>query len=67
LFDIYQNFEKIMAEVGHLGYAAEFYGEHNRVLFAKAWNNFVKITGWFGAEVRAGLPGAEKPCECGDI
>jgi hypothetical protein len=66
LFDIYQIFQKIMAEVGELGYAGELYGEHNRELFAKVWNNFVKFTGWFGAEVRAGLPDTEKVCECGD-
>jgi hypothetical protein len=66
LFDIYQMFQKIMAEVGELGYAGELYGEHNRELFAKVWNNFVKFTGWFGAEVRAGPPDTEKVCECGD-
>ena len=59
LFDIYQVFEQIMGGVGSLGYAGELYGERNRGLFAEAYNNFVKITGWFGSEVRNTMQGAE--------
>jgi hypothetical protein len=46
--------------------AAELYGEHNRVLFAEAYNNFVKMDGWFGSEVRDGIQNAEKGSACRD-
>lgn len=52
LFDIYQVFHQVMEGVSSLGYAAELYGEHNRVLFAQAYNNFVKMDAWFGSEIR---------------
>lgn len=64
LFDIYQVFHQIMEGVGNLGYAAELYGEHNRVLFAEAYNNFVKIDAWFGSEVRDAIRNAEKGSAC---
>jgi hypothetical protein len=66
LFDIYQVLQQIMGGVGNLGYAAELYGEHNRVLFAEAYNNFVKIDGWFGNEVRDAIQDAEKRSACRD-
>jgi hypothetical protein len=65
LFDIYEVFQKIMDGVGNLGYAGELYGERNRALFAEAYNNFVKITLWFGGEVRNTVQGGEKRSECG--
>src|ERR1700719_1475675 len=60
LFDIYQVFQEIMAKIDSLGYAGELYGERNRGLFAETYNNFVKITGWFGSEVRNTMQSAEK-------
>ena len=66
LFDIYQVFHQIMEGVSNLGYAAELYGEHNRVLFAEAYNNFVKMDGWFGSEVRDAIQNAEKGSACRD-
>jgi hypothetical protein len=66
LFDIYQVFHQIMESVSNLGYAAELYGEHNRVLFAEAYNNFVKMDGWFGSEVRDAIQNAEKGSACRD-
>jgi hypothetical protein len=65
MFDIYEVFQKIMDGVGNLGYAGELYGERNRALFAEAHNNFVKITLWFGVEVRNTMQGAEKRSDCG--
>ena len=64
LFDIYQVFQQIMDGVSNLGYAAELYGEHNRVLFAEAYNNFVKMDGWFRSEVRDAIQNAEKGSAC---
>lgn len=52
LFDIYESFERIMGEISQLGYAADLYGASNSRLFAEAHNNFVKVTMWFGVEVR---------------
>jgi len=67
LFDIYEVFHKIMDGVSELGYAEELYGERNRRLFAEAYNNFVKITGWFGTEVRNAMQGAAKGSECAHV
>jgi hypothetical protein len=64
LFDIYQVLQQIMGGVGNLGYAAELYGEHNRMLFAEAYNNFVKMDAWFGNEVRDTMQDTEKRSEC---
>ena len=66
LFDIYQIFHQIMEGVTYLGYPAELYGEHNRMLFAEAYNNFVKMDGWFGSEVRDAIQDAEKRSACRD-
>jgi len=52
LFDIYEIFQKIMEGISDLGYVGDLYGETNRALFAEAYNRFVKITLWFGGEVR---------------
>jgi hypothetical protein len=65
LFDIYQVLQDIMTRIDELTFAEDLYGERNRGLFAKAYNNFVKITLWFGGEVRKTMPGGEKPSECG--
>jgi hypothetical protein len=63
MFDIYQVLQQIMAGIGNLGYAAESYGEHNRVLFAETYNNFVKIYPWFGNEMRDAMQETEKRCD----
>jgi hypothetical protein len=63
LFDMYQVLEQIMAGIGNLGCAAESYGEHNRVLFAEAYNSFVKIDGWFRNEMRDAIQETEKRCD----
>ena len=52
LFDIYEILQKIMEGISDLGYVGDLYGETNRALFAEAYNRFVKITLWFGGEVR---------------
>ena len=65
LFDIYQAFQKIMEDVGLLGCPQELYGKHNRVLFAETYNTFVKVTLWFGGEVRNTMQGVERSSDCG--
>jgi hypothetical protein len=52
LFDIYEIFQQIMEGSSDLGYVGDLYGETNRALFAEAYNSFVKITLWFGGDVR---------------
>jgi hypothetical protein len=52
LFDIYEIFQKIMEGISDLGYVGDLYGETNRALFAETYNRFMKITLWFGGEVR---------------
>lgn len=65
LFDIYEIFQRILGGVSELGYAGDLYGESNRVLSAEAYNNFVKITLWFGGEVRNTLHcSVDKSCGC---
>jgi hypothetical protein len=60
LFDIYQAFRRVMDGVETLNFGPHFYGEHNQVLFAEAYNTFVKITGWFGGVVRETIEDAGK-------
>ena len=51
--------------ISDLGYVGDLYGETNRALFAEAYNSFVKITLWFGGEVRNTLQcSADKNCGC---
>jgi len=57
LFDIYQVLQEIMARINSLVCAEELYAEGNGRLFAEAYNNFVKITGWFGGELRSTMQG----------
>jgi hypothetical protein len=65
LFDIYEIFQKIMGGISELGYVGDVYGESNNALFAEAYNSFVKITRWFGGEVRNTLQcSADKSCGC---
>jgi len=65
LFDIYEIFQNILGEISELGYVGDLYGESNRILFAEAYNSFVKMTGWFGVEVRNTLQcSADKSCGC---
>jgi hypothetical protein len=57
--------QKIMEGISDLGYVGDLYGETNRALFAEAYNSFVKITLWFGGEVRNTLQcSADKNCGC---
>jgi len=65
LFDTYQAFRSVMDGVDRLNSASDFYGEHNRQLFAEAYNTFVKITGWFGGVVRDTIQDADKCPERG--
>jgi hypothetical protein len=46
-----------MTGVERFGYEPERYGEHNRPWFAATYDNFVKITGWLGEEVRSDIRG----------
>jgi hypothetical protein len=65
LFDIYEFLQKIMGGISELQYGGDLYGESNRALFAEAYNSFVKMTGWFGVEVRNTLQcSADKSCGC---
>jgi hypothetical protein len=52
LFDIYEILQKIMGGISELQYGGYLYGESNWALFAEAYNSFVKMTAWFGVEVR---------------
>jgi hypothetical protein len=52
LFNAYESFRRVMEAVEDMNCAPDFYGEHNRAVFAEAYNNFVKVTGWFGNVVR---------------
>jgi hypothetical protein len=63
LFDTYQAFRRVMDGVDRLNFVADFDGEHNQVLFAEAYNTFVKITGWFGDVVRETIQDAGKCSE----
>jgi hypothetical protein len=63
LFDTYQAFRRVMDGVDSLNCAPDFYGEHNKQLFAEAYNTFVKITGWFGGVVRDTIEDAVKCSE----
>jgi hypothetical protein len=63
LFDAYESFRRVMDRVESLNFAPEFYGEHNRVLFAEAYNTLVKVTGWFEGVVRETIQDAGKPAE----
>jgi hypothetical protein len=65
LFDAYQTFRRVMDGVESLDCGSEFYGEHNKQLFAEAYNNFVKVTGWFGNVVRETIQDADKCSERG--
>ena len=65
LFDIYEIFQKIMEGISDLGYVGDLYGETNRAWFAEAFNSFMKITLWFGGDVRNTLQGsADKNFGC---
>jgi hypothetical protein len=59
LFDAYESFRRVMAVVEDVNYMPAPYGEHNRVLFAKAYNTFVKVDAWFGGVVRQSIQTAE--------
>jgi len=63
LFDTYQVFRLVMDGVDRLNFSPDFYGAHNRQLFAEAYNTFVKITGWFGGVVRETIEDAGKCSE----
>ena len=60
LFDAYQSLGRVMDVVGNMNCAPDSYGEHNRQLFAQAYNTFVKINGWFGGVVRTRIQNAAK-------
>ena len=65
LFDIYEIFQKIMEGISDPGYVGDLYGETKRAWFAEAFNSFVKITLWFGGDVRNTLQcSADKICGC---
>lgn len=61
LFDAYESFRRVMDVLENVNYVApESYGEHNQQLFAEAYNSLVKVTGWFGGVVRAGIQASAK-------
>jgi hypothetical protein len=68
LFDIYEDFHRIMENVELLeasSEARELHSQLNHNLFAETYNNFVKLTPWFGNVVREGIQQADKPCPNG--
>ncbi len=54
LFNAYESFRRVMEPLVILDLTPEpeLWGEHNQQLFAKIYNSFVKIVGWFGGVVR---------------
>jgi hypothetical protein len=67
LFDAYQSFRRVMDIVEDVNYTPASYGEHNKQLFAEAYNTFVKVDGWFGGVVRINIQDAEKCDDHGHI
>lgn len=54
LFDAYESFRRVLALLEDVSYVdPDSYGEHNKQLFAKAYNSFVKVNAWFGGVVKA--------------
>lgn len=52
LFDTYELFRRIMEGIELTEQPDGFYGDHNQQAFARIYNNFVKVMGWFGGVVR---------------
>jgi hypothetical protein len=55
LFDIYEDFHRIMDNLELLAAyseAHELHSQRNHDLFTDSYNNFIKLTGWFGDVVR---------------
>jgi hypothetical protein len=68
LFGIYEDFHRIMGDVELLAAhseAHELHSQNNHDLFAKTYNNFVKLTGWFGSVVRESIQQTDKACTSG--
>ena len=58
LFDAYENFRRVLALLEAVSYVdPDSYGEHNKQLFAEAYNSFVKVSGWFGGVVKSSIQG----------
>jgi hypothetical protein len=65
LFDIYEDFHRIMEYVQMLAASSDAYELHNQqnhVHIAETYNDFVKLTPWFGGIVRESIQQADKPC-----
>lgn len=61
LFDAYESFRRVLDVLEDVSYVApDSYGEHNKQLFAKAYNSFVKVNGWFGGVVKASIQDTAK-------
>lgn len=60
LFDAYQSFGRVTEVAENMNCAPDSYSEHNRQLFAEAYNTFVKVNGWFGGVVRTRIQNAAK-------
>jgi hypothetical protein len=52
LFDVYELFHRLMEGIEIAQGPPDYYGKHNEEAFAAIYNNFVKVTGWFGGVVR---------------
>jgi hypothetical protein len=61
LFDIYELFHRIMDGIEIAQGPPEYYGKHNEEAFAAIYNNFVKVTGWFGGVVRDEIQNSKCP------
>jgi len=60
LFDAYQSFRRVLEVTENMNCAPNSYGEHNRRVFAEAYNTFVKVDAWFGGTVRDSIQDATK-------
>jgi hypothetical protein len=65
LFDIYEDFHRILFNAELLAAHSDSYelhSQHNHELFADTYNNFIKLTGWFGSVMRDGIKQADRRC-----
>lgn len=60
LFDSYQAFHRLMEDIESFTSTSQLFGQQNRNGFAKLYNNFVKVDGWFGGVVRQAVENEDR-------
>jgi len=56
LFEAYEKFRRVLAVLEDVSYVdPDSYGDHNKQLFAEAYNSFVKVDIWFEGVVEANI------------